>query len=72
MKLSDDQIAKLAVPAPGKTAKATVGAPSIAAKKPEVLIKAPASHAVVQPVPVKAVQPQDGVGLLLARMEKHE
>jgi len=67
MKLSDDQIAKLAVPQ-GKTAKAT----ATAARKPEILIKAPAPKAVAQPLPVKAVQPQDSVGLLLARMEKHE
>ena len=68
MKLSDDQIAKLTVPQ-GKAAKATATA---AAKKPEILIKAPAPKPVVQPLPVKAVQPQDSVGLLLARMEKHE
>jgi cell division protein FtsL len=72
MKLSDDQIAKLATPAaPMKNAKATTGAPA-AAKKPEILIKAPTARSVAQPVPVKAVQPQDSVGLLLARMEKHE
>ena len=72
MKLSDDQIAKLAIPAaPAKTAKAGTTAPA-AAKKPEILIKAPAPRPVAQPVPVKAVQPQDSVGLLLARMEKHE
>ena len=69
MKLSDDQIAKLATPQ-AKTAKATTAAS--AAKKPEILIKAPAQRAVVQPIPVKAAQPQDSVGLLLARMEKHE
>jgi cell division protein FtsL len=71
MKLTDDQIAKLAAAAPAKTAKAATKPAS--AKKPEVLIKAPASRAVAQPVPVKAPQqPQDGVGLILARMEKHE
>jgi len=70
MKLSDDQIAKLAAPQ-AKTAKAVTGAAT--AKKPEILIKAPASRPVVQPVPVKAQKPvQDGVGLILARMEKHE
>jgi cell division protein FtsL len=70
MKLSDDQIAKLAAPQ-AKTAKATAAAP--AAKKPEILIKAPASRPVAQPVPVKAQKPvQDDVGLILARMEKHE
>ena len=70
MKLSDDQIAKLAA-SQAKTAKATKAAPT-AAKKPEILIKAPAQRAVAQPIPVKAAQPQDNVGLLLARMEKHE
>ena len=71
MKLSDDQIAKLSTPQ-GKTAKVATGA-TATAKKPEILIKAPASHPVAQPVPVKAPQPaQDGVGLILARMEKHE
>ena len=70
MKLSDDQIAKLAVPQ-AKTAKATAAASRT--KKPEILIKAPASRPVVQPVPVKAQKPaDDGVGLILARMEKHE
>ena len=70
MKLSDDQIAKLAVPQ-AKNAKATTAAP--AAKKPEILIKAPASRPVAQPVPVRAQKPaDDGVALILARMEKHE
>ena len=74
MKLSDDQIARLAAATPGKGAKgaATPAAPA-AAKKPEILIKAPASRPVAQPVPVKAQKPaDDGVGLILARMEKHE
>jgi cell division protein FtsL len=67
MKLSDDQIAKLATP-PARTAKATA-----AARKPEILIKAPAARAVARPVPVRVPQPaEDGVGLILARMEKHE
>ena len=70
MKLSDDQIAKLVAPQ-AKTAKATVAAPQ--AKKPEILTRAPASRPVAQPVPVKAPKPaQDDVGLILARMEKHE
>jgi len=71
MKMTDDQIAKLAAAAPSKTAKARAAAPA-STKKPEVLIKAPASRTVIQPVPVKTQQPQDGVGLILARMEKHE
>ena len=73
MKLSDDQIAKLAAAAPAKGAKGP-GASAIpaAAKKPEILIKAPVQRAIAQPIPVKAAQPQDSVGLLLARMEKHE
>jgi len=71
MKLSDDQIAKLAVPQ-GKTAKVAAGAPATA-KKPEILIKAPAPRPAAQPMPVKASPPaQDDVGLILARMEKHE
>ena len=74
MKLTDDQIARLAAAQPGKGAKAPgASAATAAAKKPEILIKAPAARPVVQPVPVKAQQPaQDSVGLLLARMEKHE
>ena len=72
MKLTDDQIAKLAAPQP-KGAKAGTAAAVAAAKKPEILIKAPASHPVVQPLPVTAQKPaQDDVGLILARMEKHE
>ena len=68
MKLSDEQIAKLAAPQ-AKGAKAGTAA----AKKPEILAKAPASRAGAQPVPVKAQKPaQDDVGLILARMEKHE
>jgi cell division protein FtsL len=76
MKLSDDQIAKLTVPAKtakATAAKATAAAPATAAKKPEILIRAPAFRVVAQPVPVKAQKPaDDGVGLILARMEKHE
>ena len=72
MKLSDDQIARLAAAAPGKGAKSTASNATPAAKKPEILIKAPIQRAVAQPLPVAAAQPQDGVGLLLARMEKHE
>ncbi|HEX4505117.1 MAG TPA: hypothetical protein VH722_05255 [Alphaproteobacteria bacterium] len=72
MKLSDDQIAKLATPQ-GKSAKAGIATAAAAAKKPEILIKAPASRPAAQPVPVKAQKPvQDDVGLILARMEKHE
>jgi cell division protein FtsL len=70
MKLSDDQIARL-VAAPGKGAKGPA-ATAAAAKKPEILIKAPAQRAVAQPISVVAAKPQDSVGLLLARMEKHE
>jgi len=73
MKLSDDQIAKLAAAAPTKGGKGpAANATPATAKKPEILIKAPAQRAVAQPIPVVAAQPQDSVGLLLARMEKHE
>jgi len=59
MKLSDDQIAKLAAATPAKGVKAQTVAAQKTTKKPDVMIKAPAP-------------PQDGVGLILARMEKHE
>jgi cell division protein FtsL len=59
LKLSDDQIAKLAAATPAKGAKAQTQAAQAASKKPDIVVKAPA-------------QPQDGVGLILARMEKHE
>ena len=72
MKLSDDQIARLAAAAPAKGAKGPAANATPAARKPEVLIKAPAQRAVAQPLPVAAAKPQDSVGLLLARMEKHE
>jgi cell division protein FtsL len=73
MKLSDDQIARLAAATPPKGAKgpAANATPAATAKKPEILIKAPAQRAVAQPIRV-APAPQDSVGLLLARMEKHE
>ena len=73
MKLSEDQIAKLAAATPAKNGKAQPAStvPG-AAKKPEILIKAPAARVAAQPIPVKAAPAQDSVGLLLARMEKHE
>ncbi len=73
MMLSNDQIARLAAAAPAKGAQgpAPHAAPA-PARKPETPTKAPATPAVAQPIPVKAAQPQDSVGLLLARMEKHE
>jgi cell division protein FtsL len=64
LKLSDDQIAKLAAATPAKGAKTQATGTQGAAKKPEILIKAPAA----QPAP----KPVDGVGLILARMEKHD
>jgi cell division protein FtsL len=62
MKLTDDQIAKLAAatPAKGAKAQAATAQPAAAQKKPEILIK-------TQPP-----APQDAVGLILARVEKHE
>jgi len=73
MKLSDDQIAKLAAATPPKGTKGpAANATPATAKKPEILIKAPAQRAVARPIPVEVAQPQDSVGLLLARMEKHE
>jgi cell division protein FtsL len=69
LKLSDDQIARLAATAPTKGPKAVATAQRIATKKPEILIKAPATQA---PATQAATKPVDGVGLILARMEKHE
>jgi cell division protein FtsL len=59
MKLTDDQIAKLAAATSAKGAKAQTAGPAAAQKKPEILIK-------TQP------PARDGVGLILARVEKHE
>ena len=60
MKLSDDQIAKLAAATPAKGAKAQAAvAQQKAAKRPDVMVKAPAPS-------------RDDVGLILARMEKQE
>jgi hypothetical protein len=79
LKLSDDQIAKLAAATPAKGGKTQMA--QIASKKPDVLAKAPATQAPARPAPAAipiaartVVQPQalDGVGLILARMEKHE
>lgn len=74
MKLTDEQVAALAAATAGKGRKTPPAvAASAAAKKPEILIKAPGPRVVAQPVPIKAQQPApDSVGLLLARMEKHE
>ena len=78
LKMSDDQLARLAAATPAKGGKTQTA--QIAAKKPDVLAKAPATQAVARPaaaaIPVAArtVQPPrvDDVGLILARMEKHE
>ena len=78
LKMSDEQLAKLAAATPAKGGKTQ--AAQIASKKPDVLAKAPATQTVARPaaaaIPVAArtVQPQrvDDVGLILARMEKHE
>jgi cell division protein FtsL len=80
MKLSDDQIAKLAAASPAKVAKASSGAPKTTANKPETLIRAPAPQTIARsPVPavsgtgrVPQAPHQDDVGMILARMEKHE
>ncbi len=73
LKPSEDQLARLAAGPATKSAKGQAPA----AKKPEVLINAPAPkpaarqpHAVAQ---APSAQPaQDGVGLILAKMERHE
>ena len=59
LKLSDEQLAKLAAAPLAKGPKAQAPASLVVAKKPDIVVKAPAP-------------PQDGVGLILARMEKHE
>jgi cell division protein FtsL len=56
LKLSDEQLAAAPL---AKGQKAQAPASLVAAKKPDIVVKAPAPA-------------QDGVGLILARMEKHE
>lgn len=84
LKLSEEQLAKLAAPT-AKNAKGQILAVQTAAKKPDAPIGAPGQqpsanrpHAVAQPIPTTvarapSVQPApDGVGLILAKMERRE
>lgn len=85
LKLSVDQAAKLATFASAKTPKGQTPVSQLASKKPELPINTPASQAAGRRQPVVAVpvsstiahapssQPApDGVGLILAKMERHE
>jgi hypothetical protein len=75
LKLSDEQVARLTV-ASAKTAKGQATAAQPVAKKPETLVRAtPPAPLPITAVAARAPQapPQhDDVGLILARMERHE
>ena len=81
LKLSDDQIARLAAATSTKGGKSATRQPP--QKKPEILAKAPTTQTAARPVQVALpvasggtrapqAQPLEGVGLILARMERHE
>jgi cell division protein FtsL len=84
LKLSDAQLAKLSVSSAAKPAKGQAPAPQATPKKPEILVKATSgetpSRTIQAALPVstaaarttQAPQPQDGVGLILARVERRE
>jgi hypothetical protein len=68
MKLSDEQVARLAAATPAKGGRPA--ASQATQKKPDAPIRAPATQVAARPTPAKPAA--DGVGLILARMEKHE
>jgi hypothetical protein len=78
LKLSDEQVAKLAI-ASAKTTKGQAGASQIAQKKPDVTIGAAVHDGTPLSVTAAAARapsgqtplPKDGLGTLLARVDRH-
>jgi hypothetical protein len=75
LKLSDDQAAKLAAVASAKTSKGQTPVSQTASKKPDAARRQPALAVPVSTTVAHAPSAQpapDGVGLILAKMERHE